>query len=245
MIKQAQSRRGWRRSIGGGLAVLALSLAGSALAAPAAGATETVAATGAVSAQLPYGPYTCKPGFVWREAVPGDQVCVTPQVRDQVRADNAAAPSRREPNGGPYGPATCKQGFVWRESRPSDLACVPPPSRDQARSDNSNGVARLVAPGQTPRGGVWAVTIGGHIYVEGGGLSPSGAAEIYADRVNPAGLRAVGFAYAGADGRIPGRQHVAYVDCVTTAPPVSPVVVVDLRSGIVNTAGTTDAFSCG
>jgi len=37
----------------------------------------------------------CKPGYVWREAVPGDYVCVAPEVRDQVQADNAAARRRR------------------------------------------------------------------------------------------------------------------------------------------------------
>ncbi|MES2938788.1 MAG: hypothetical protein V4864_13965 [Pseudomonadota bacterium] len=42
-----------------------------------------------------YGPDTCNPGFVWREACgPGDHVCVTPQVRAQAAADNAARGSR-------------------------------------------------------------------------------------------------------------------------------------------------------
>jgi hypothetical protein len=35
---------------------------------------------------------------VWREAVPGDHVCVTPQTRSQARADNAQAASRVAPN---------------------------------------------------------------------------------------------------------------------------------------------------
>ena len=34
-------------------------------------------------------------GFVWREAREDDLVCVTPAVRDQVYADNAAADQRR------------------------------------------------------------------------------------------------------------------------------------------------------
>ncbi len=42
----------------------------------------------------PYGPDTCKTGFVWREAWSGDHVCVTGAVHSQVAADNAAAPSR-------------------------------------------------------------------------------------------------------------------------------------------------------
>jgi hypothetical protein len=31
-----------------------------------------------------YGPDTCVSGMVWREAVPGDQVCVTPERRAAV-----------------------------------------------------------------------------------------------------------------------------------------------------------------
>src|SRR5258708_7310851 len=50
-------------------------------------------------AQLPmlaqYGPETCKPGYVWREACgPKDHVCVLPQTRDQAANDNAQAASR-------------------------------------------------------------------------------------------------------------------------------------------------------
>ena len=50
-----------------------------------------------------YGPNTCLNGFVWREAFPGDVVCVKPQVRSDAKADNAAAASRRDPSAG-YGP---------------------------------------------------------------------------------------------------------------------------------------------
>jgi hypothetical protein len=41
-----------------------------------------------------YGSNTCRSGYVWREAKPGDVVCVTPEERQQVREDNAAARSR-------------------------------------------------------------------------------------------------------------------------------------------------------
>lgn len=37
----------------------------------------------------------CKAGFVWREAVPDDHVCVTPETRKQAEMDNKAAPQRR------------------------------------------------------------------------------------------------------------------------------------------------------
>ncbi len=91
---------------------------------------------GAYGQSLPYGPDTCKQGFVWREAFPGDHVCVRPEVRSQAAADNAAGPSRRQPGGGAFGPDTCLPGFVWRDARPGDHVCVPPATRDAAATDN-------------------------------------------------------------------------------------------------------------
>src|SRR6266508_3860175 len=38
---------------------------------------------------------TCLQGFVWREVVPSDHVCVPPETRDQVWQDNRLAASRR------------------------------------------------------------------------------------------------------------------------------------------------------
>jgi hypothetical protein len=90
-----------------------------------------LAALGAVGAPatagadpLPYGPDTCIQGFVWREAGPGDIVCVTPAVRSSTAQQNQAAGQNREPDGGAYGPDTCKQGFVWREAFGGDVVCV-------------------------------------------------------------------------------------------------------------------------
>ncbi|HKF36237.1 MAG TPA: hypothetical protein VKB35_04995 [Ktedonobacteraceae bacterium] len=40
---------------------------------------------------------TCIQGYVWREAVPGDHVCVTPQTRAQAQYDNSQAQSRVVP----------------------------------------------------------------------------------------------------------------------------------------------------
>ena len=40
---------------------------------------------------------TCRQGFVWREAFPGDFVCVPPSVRAQAARDNATAAERRDP----------------------------------------------------------------------------------------------------------------------------------------------------
>ena len=89
-----------------------------------------------------FGPDTCLNGFVWREAVTSDHVCVTPAVRTQTSQDNAQAAARRSPSGGPFGPDTCLSGFVWREAYSGDRVCVTPATRDQARSDNSNAAAR-------------------------------------------------------------------------------------------------------
>jgi hypothetical protein len=46
----------------------------------------------------PYGPDTCKQGYVWREAFDGDHVCVTPEIRTEAAADNATAESRKAAN---------------------------------------------------------------------------------------------------------------------------------------------------
>ena len=43
----------------------------------------------------PIDPDTCLQGYVWREAVPGDYVCVTPETRAQAAQDNSLAASRR------------------------------------------------------------------------------------------------------------------------------------------------------
>jgi hypothetical protein len=95
-------------------------------------------------ARITYGPNTCKPGFVWREADDWDWVCVTPAVRQQARDDNAQAAARRNPGGGPFGPDTCRQGFVWREAYPGDHVCVLPATRSQAHDDNQHAQERLL-----------------------------------------------------------------------------------------------------
>ena len=89
---------------------------------------------------------TCIAGFVWREANPSDHVCVTPQVRQQTRSDNAQAGARRMPGGGPFGPDSCKQGFVWREAFVGDRVCVAPQTRTQAAMDRGWSKARDGCP---------------------------------------------------------------------------------------------------
>jgi hypothetical protein len=88
------------------------------------------------------GIHTCIQGFVWREAVPYDFVCVDPTVRAQAKSDNAAAVGRRSPTGGPSGPDTCVPGFVWREADHSDHVCVTTQIRSQAAFDNSRYAER-------------------------------------------------------------------------------------------------------
>jgi hypothetical protein len=85
---------------------------------------------------------SCKQGFVWREAIKDDHVCVTPATRSQAAADNASAFARRSPNGGVSGPDTCIQGFVWREVVPSDHVCVTPQVKAATTFDNSAAAER-------------------------------------------------------------------------------------------------------
>ena len=99
----------------------------------AAAIPATTSATGA----------ECIAGFVWREARPADRVCVTPETRDQTKAENEAADSRRSPDGGAYGPNTCLPGFVWRDAFKDDLVCVTPESRKRAWDDNQAAADRI------------------------------------------------------------------------------------------------------
>jgi hypothetical protein len=89
-------------------------------------------------------PDTCLTGFVWREAVAGDHVCVTPETRALAAEDNQMANSRRSPSGGVYGPDTCLTGFVWREAVTGDHVCVTPETRTQAAEDNGLAPSRKV-----------------------------------------------------------------------------------------------------
>jgi hypothetical protein len=96
----------------------------------------------------------CIQGYVWREAVAGDHVCVTPEVREQAAMDNRLAPRRRQPGGGAYGPDTCRSGFVWREATPSDRVCVTIETRRQTERDNAAAASRVMRPNPVVRPGV-------------------------------------------------------------------------------------------
>ena len=81
----------------------------------------------------------CAPGLVWRDARPGDRICVTSRRQAAVAEENALALDRREPAGGTYGENTCKSGYVWRVAVATDLTCVPPESRDLVFGENRAG----------------------------------------------------------------------------------------------------------
>jgi len=96
-------------------------------------------------APLPFGPDTCKSGYVWRDAIPGDHVCVRPTRRTKAAHENSIAGSRVNPAGA-HGPNTCIAGFVWREAYVGDVVCVTPPRRTQVRNENINGPSHRVNP---------------------------------------------------------------------------------------------------
>jgi len=85
----------------------------------------------------------CLTGFVWREAHPGDKVCVTPDTRTRTAAENQAAESTHEPAAAD-GSYSCRQGYVWREAYADDMVCVPPASRQEAAADNEQAAQRIV-----------------------------------------------------------------------------------------------------
>ena len=109
----------------------------------------------------PYGPETCRDGYVWRDAFPGDHVCVTPETRTQAAQDNSQAHARRQA-GGAYGPDSCRPGYVWRDARPEDHVCVTPETRAAVAADNSEAAARRARPPHiaTPSAGGGQTTAG-------------------------------------------------------------------------------------
>lgn len=88
---------------------------------------------------------SCKQGYVWREATPGDKVCVTGAERDTANIQNRNAQANRSPTGGAYGNDTCKQGFVWREVNRDDHVCVTGQEREVAKQQNANHCTRAAS----------------------------------------------------------------------------------------------------
>lgn len=84
--------------------------------------------TGIAGITYPVAANECVTGYVWREAVPGDLVCVKPEIRDQAAEDNAAAGSRLAP--------PCLPDFVPRSAVRGDKVCVIPDARVLAANEN-------------------------------------------------------------------------------------------------------------
>jgi len=80
-------------------------------------------------------------GYVWREAIPSDHVCVSPDTRTKTAQENTLAAGRRNPAGA-YGPNTCVNGYVWREAYNGDVVCVTPDRRTLAHNDNAQAASR-------------------------------------------------------------------------------------------------------
>jgi len=78
----------------------------------------------------------CKPGFVWRNAIFGDNVCVSRSDHNETMSQNANASRNRNESGGAFGPQTCRVGYVWREAFNGDTVCVTLFERDKARRQN-------------------------------------------------------------------------------------------------------------
>lgn len=108
----------------------------------AAGLALTLPTTSASASTTDPGPETCRQGYVWREARASDLVCVSPQTRTQVAADNAAKAGRW--TNGAYGPHTCIVPYVWREAFAGDDVCVSGSQRTLAAQDNAAGSSRKV-----------------------------------------------------------------------------------------------------
>ncbi|MFE3450106.1 hypothetical protein ACFXJ8_14340 [Nonomuraea sp. NPDC059194] len=108
-----------------------------------AGLTFTVTSTATASAaSADPGPETCRQGYVWREARVSDLVCVKPETRTRVAADNAVRHSRWTM--GAFGPRTCVAPYVWREAFAGDDVCVTTRQRALTAKDNSLGARRKV-----------------------------------------------------------------------------------------------------
>jgi hypothetical protein len=84
----------------------------------------------------------CKVGFVPRQTSPDDGICVPPDSRDLVVAENARAVMLWL--SGAYGPKTCAQGYVWREAIAGDLVCVTPDRRTAVAKENELDASRRV-----------------------------------------------------------------------------------------------------
>lgn len=97
-------------------------------------------------AQDPYPTWVCSPGYYWRHAFPGDQVCVTASRYWQVQDDNSRAKDHIDEEssiGALSGGEGCLAPYVWREAGPNDHVCVTQQAHDDAIDDNLHKDERL------------------------------------------------------------------------------------------------------
>jgi hypothetical protein len=113
-------------------------------------AVVTFLVASVVNASCENGRESCLPNYVWRQAFPGDHVCVPKASHDAARDDNARASDRRLAGGGAYGPDTCVAGYVWREASPTDHVCVPGDVRERTSKENALANDRLDASCASP-----------------------------------------------------------------------------------------------
>ena len=208
-----------------------------------------LAAGPTAAAELEYGPDTCLTGYVWREAVHGDLVCVTPDQRDQAVLDNAAAASRVDASGA-YGPDSCVSGFVWREATPTDHVCVTPETRTRVSQDNNLASERTVLgggsmeiwlsgwrPGPQCSDGVCTSTSTDDIprvKVSGGGFTDGGQVVVVIGRLDTGAEEwretVVATAHDGFAGGSFGLETPIF-DCSSDGPATHFVAATDLASG--------------
>jgi hypothetical protein len=223
---------GWRRVLCLLVAALGLAVAMTAFAARPPQAAAAV-------------PNTCENGFVWREAVGGDLVCVTTQSRSTARAENQAGPGNTLP-----GSIFCRNGFVWRESRPSDLVCVAPAARDRVRAENRAAIHNVLDPVgvgrpfqpfvQGTKGGTQT-----HLYIYGSvtSASPGGTVSFWAIGRVPGQPAYIGSAVTNGAGGF-DRALLRSGWCGTEQWRTYPVVALDERSGRLAYANDAWVYGC-
>lgn len=115
---------------------------------------------GAARADCPSGEDQCLPGLVWREAFPGDHVCVPGASRTRAAADNARAPRRTV-----RGSDLCRHGFVWRDAEPGDKICTTGTVRARSAQENRLASQRrdpaCLAPRSSTSLGLLALNVAG------------------------------------------------------------------------------------
>ncbi|GAA4572362.1 hypothetical protein [Planotetraspora kaengkrachanensis] len=205
---------------------------------------------------LPYGPYTCDIGAVWREATAKDPVCVLVDRRTEVRDQNALAPSRTLPNG------NCKDGFVWRLANWSDHTCATPRDRSKTAVDNESAYQWLVDPTATPRGGISVIQVPNHegeydgfdLYAMGTNITPTAKVAILGDAViawpptHKWGSKwityhwyRVGSLQVYFNGEVGDEWvHLGRHNCSPLQTDPVTLIAVDYGSGVVTTVGTVD-----